>query len=150
MPNLYRQERLGELIAEELSDLLRTRMKDPRIGFVSITRVEVSGDLAHAKVYVSVLGSDEERNNTMAALKRATGFLRHELAGRLVLRHVPELVFKLDLSLEKGAEVMQLIKQIEQEHAQKQQQQQTSQASVSAQPATEEEQNQASDATEAE
>ncbi|RAQ98057.1 30S ribosome-binding factor RbfA [Thermogemmatispora tikiterensis] len=146
MPNLYRQEKLGELIAEELSDLLRTRMKDPRIGFVSITRVEVSGDLAHAKVYVSVLGSDEERRNTMAALKRATGFLRHELAGRLVLRHVPELVFKLDLSLEKGAQVMELIKQIEQEHAQ----QQESQAGLPAQPGAEEERGQTTDSTEAE
>lgn len=124
-------------------------MKDPRIGFVSITRVEVSGDLAHAKVYVSVLGSDEERNNTMAALKRATGFLRHELAGRLVLRHVPELVFKLDLSLEKGAEVMELIKQIEQEHAQKQQQE-TSQTGAPAQSETDEEQDENTDAAEAE
>ncbi|MBE3565612.1 MAG: 30S ribosome-binding factor RbfA [Thermogemmatispora sp.] len=146
MPNLYRQEKLGELIAEELSDLLRTRMKDPRIGFVSITRVEVSGDLAHAKVYVSVLGSDEERRNTMAALKRATGFLRHELAGRLVLRHVPELVFKLDLSLEKGAQVMELIKQIEQEHAQ----QQESQTGLPPQPDAEEERGQTTDSTEAE
>ncbi|GER83219.1 ribosome-binding factor A [Thermogemmatispora aurantia] len=146
MPNLYRQEKLGELIAEELSDLLRTRMKDPRIGFVSITRVEVSGDLAHAKVYVSVLGSDEERRNTMAALKRATGFLRHELAGRLVLRHVPELVFKLDLSLEKGAQVMELIKQIEQEHAQ----QQESQTGLPPQPDVEEERGQTTDSTEAE
>jgi ribosome-binding factor A len=146
MPNLYRQEKLGELIAEELSDLLRTRMKDPRIGFVSITRVEVSGDLAHAKVYVSVLGSDEERRNTMAALKRATGFLRHELAGRLVLRHVPELAFKLDLSLEKGAQVMELIKQIEQEHAQRQE----SQAGLPPQPEAEEERGQTTDSTEAE
>ncbi|MBX5457730.1 MAG: 30S ribosome-binding factor RbfA [Thermogemmatispora sp.] len=146
MPNLYRQEKLGELIAEELSDLLRTRMKDPRIGFVSITRVEVSGDLAHAKVYVSVLGSDEERRNTMAALKRATGFLRHELAGRLVLRHVPELVFKLDLSLEKGAQVMELIKQIEQEHAQ----QQEAQTGLPAQPDAEEGRDQTTDSTEAE
>ncbi|WP_376794768.1 30S ribosome-binding factor RbfA [Thermogemmatispora sp.] len=150
MPNLYRQEKLGELIAEELSDLLRTRMKDPRIGFVSITRVEVSADLAHAKVYVSVLGSDEERRNTMAALKRATGFLRHELAGRLVLRHVPELVFKLDLSLEKGAQVMELIKQIEQEHAQQQQEQQNSQTEAQVHPGAEEEQKRISGSTEVE
>jgi ribosome-binding factor A len=115
MPNLYRQEKLGELIAEELSDLVRTRMKDPRVGFVSITRVEVSGDLGHARVYVSVMGNEEERKNTMAALRHATGFLRHELAGRLVLRHVPELVFKLDMSLEKGAHVLELIRQIEHE-----------------------------------
>jgi ribosome-binding factor A len=122
MPNLYRQEKLGDLIAEELSDLLRTRMKDPRIGFVSITRVEVSGDLGHARIYVSVMGGEEERKNTMMALKRATGFLRHELAGRLVLRHVPELVFKLDMSLDKGAHVLQLIKQIEQEEQTQQKQ----------------------------
>ena len=96
MVNSYRQERLGELIAVELSDLLRTRVKDPRVGFASITRVEVSGDLRHAKIYVSVMGSPEERVATMKGLKNATGFLRHELATRITLRYMPEIVFKLD------------------------------------------------------
>jgi ribosome-binding factor A len=115
MPNLYRQEKLGELIAAELSSLLRTRVKDPRVGFASITRVEVSGDLRHAKIFVSVMGSPEEREATMRGLKNATGFLRHELAGRITLRYMPELVFKLDRSIEEGARILELIQHIEQE-----------------------------------
>ena len=107
MPNLYRQEKLGELIAAELSSLLRTRVKDPRVGFASITRVEVSGDLRHAKIFVSVMGSPEEREATMRGLKNATGFLRHELAGRITLRYMPELVFKLDRSIEEGARILE-------------------------------------------
>ena len=116
MPNPHRQEKLGELIAAELSDLLRTRMKDPRLGFASITHVEVSGDFRHAKIFVSVMGSEEEQNDTMKALKHATGFLRHELAGRLVLRYMPELVFKLDTSIVQGARILELINKSEQEH----------------------------------
>lgn len=115
MPNPHRQEKLGELIAVELSDLLRMRMKDPRVGFASITHVEVSGDLRHAKIHVSVLGTEEEQADTIRALKHATGFLRHELASRLVLRYMPELVFKLDTSIEQGSRILELIRQIENE-----------------------------------
>src|SRR5436853_5224258 len=119
MPHIHRQEKLGELIAAELSDLLRTRLKDPRVGFASITHVEVSGDLRHAKVFVSVMGNAEEEAETMKALRRATGFLRHELATRLVLRYMPELVFKLDTSIEEGARILALIQQVEREEQQK-------------------------------
>src|SRR5579885_2087136 len=119
MPNLYRQEKLGELIAAELSSLLRTRVKDPRVGFASITRVEVSGDLRHAKVFVSVMGSPEEREATMQGLKNATGFLRHELATRLVIRFMPEIVFKLDKSIEEGSRILELIQRVEQEDLQR-------------------------------
>ncbi len=115
MPNPHRQEKLGELIAVELSDLLRTRVKDPRVGFASITHVEVSGDLRYAKIFVSVLGSESEQVATIQALKHATGFLRHELAGRLTLRYMPELVFKLDMSIEQGAHILELIREIENE-----------------------------------
>jgi ribosome-binding factor A len=115
MANPYRQERLGELIAMELSDLLRTRVRDPRVGFASITRVEVSGDLRHAKIHVSVMGSPQEQAETMKGLKNATGFLRHELATRIVLRYMPEIVFKLDTSIEEGTRILELIKQVEQE-----------------------------------
>lgn len=118
MPHPHRQEKLGELIAVELSDLLRTRMKDPRVGFASITHVEVSGDLRHAKIFVSVMGSEEEQTATIRALKHAAGFLRHELAGRIVLRYMPELVFKLDKSIEEGARILELIHQVEQEEQQ--------------------------------
>ena len=118
MANPHRQEKLGEQFALELSDLLRTRVKDPRVGFASITHVEISGDLRHAKIFVSVMGSEEERVATMRALKHATGFLRHELAGRIVLRYMPELVFKLDNSIAEGARILELIHQIEQEEQQ--------------------------------
>jgi ribosome-binding factor A len=113
MPNPHRQEKLGELFAVELSDLLRTRVKDPRVGFASITHVEVSGDYRHAKIYVSVMGSDEERANSIKALKHASGFLRHELASRIVLRYMPEIVFKLDTSIEKGSRILELIRENE-------------------------------------
>src|SRR5712691_528930 len=119
MSNSHRQEMLGELIAAELSDLLRTRLKDPRVGFASITHVEVSGDLRHAKVFVSVMGDADAQKSTMQGLKHATGFLRHELASRLVLRYMPELVFKLDTSIEEGARVLELIRQNEQESQQR-------------------------------
>lgn len=121
MPNVHRQEKLGELIAAELSGLLRTRVKDPRVGFASITHVEVSGDLRHAKVFVSVMGSPEEREATMQGLKNATGFLRHELATRLVLRYMPEIIFKLDKSIEEGARILELIHIVEQEDQQRSQ-----------------------------
>jgi ribosome-binding factor A len=114
MPNPHRQEKLGELIAAEVSDLLRTRVKDPRVGFASITHVEVSGDLRHAKIFVSVMGDETEKKNTMAALQHATGFLRHELAGRLTLRFMPEIAFRLDSSIEHGSRVLELINQLEQ------------------------------------
>ncbi len=117
MPNAYRQEKLGELIAAELSDLLRTRVKDPRVGFASITRVEVSGDLRYAKVFVSVMGNSEEQKETMKGLKNAHGFLRHELASRLTLRFMPELVFKLDHSIEEGSRILELINKVEREDA---------------------------------
>ncbi len=121
MPRTHRQEKIGELIATELSDLIRTRVKDPRVGFTSITHVEVSGDLRYAKVFVSVMGTPEEQVATMRALKHANGFLRHELASRLVLRFMPELAFKLDPSIAEGARILALIEQVEQEEQAQQQ-----------------------------
>jgi ribosome-binding factor A len=115
MPHQYRQEKLGELIAIELSDLLRTRVKDPRVGFASITHVEVSGDLRHAKIFVSVMGTPEEQAATMKGLKNATGYLRHELASRIVLRYMPEIAFKLDTSIAEGARILDLINKVEEE-----------------------------------
>ena len=108
-----RQEQLGEVIAEELSDLIRTRMKDPRIGFASITDVDLSADLRHAKVFVSVLGAPEEQRATLQGLEHATGFLRHELAQRLNIRYTPEIVFRLDESIERGTRILQLIQEME-------------------------------------
>lgn len=115
MPNPHRQEKLGEQIAIEVSDLLRTRVKDPRVGFASITHVEVSGDLRHAKIFVSVMGEDEDKKATIRALHHATGFIRHELAGRLTVRFMPEIVFKLDNSIEQGSRILSMIREMEME-----------------------------------
>jgi ribosome-binding factor A len=103
------------MIATELSDLLHTRLKDPRVGFSSITRVEVSGDLRHAKVFVSVMGTPEEQVETMKGLRNANGFLRHELAERIVLRYMPDLIFKLDTSIEEGVRMLALIQSVAEE-----------------------------------
>lgn len=108
----YRVERLAEAIKKELSDLLHQEIKDPRIGFTTITDVEVSADLRHAKIYVSVYGSEEEQRSTMEALRRAQGFIRTELGRRIQLRHVPEISFKLDDSIRRGARVIELLEEV--------------------------------------
>jgi len=115
MRNYRREDQLSGAITRELSDLIRTRMKDPRIGFASITGVELSHDLRYAKVFVSVMGSPEEQRETMRGLDSANGFLRRELAQRLTIRHVPEISFRLDESIARGARVLDLLKQVEQE-----------------------------------
>ena len=117
MRNYRREDQLSGAITRELSDLMRTRMKDPRIGFASITGVELSHDLRYAKVYVSVMGSPEEQRETMRGLDSANGFLRRELAQRLTIRHVPEISFRLDESIARGARVLDLLKQVEKEAA---------------------------------
>jgi ribosome-binding factor A len=117
MRNYRREDQLSGAITRELSDLIRTRMKDPRIGFASITGVELSHDLRYAKVFVSVMGSPEEQRETMRGLDSANGFLRRELAQRLTIRHVPEISFRLDESIARGARVLDLLKQVEKEAA---------------------------------
>lgn len=109
----HRQEQLGEAIAREISDLIRTRMQDPRIGFASVTGVELSADLRHAKVFISVMGTPDEQKETMRALAHGTGFLRHELAQRLSIRYTPDLIFRLDESIAQGAEVLQMLHAID-------------------------------------
>ncbi|HEY7778984.1 MAG TPA: 30S ribosome-binding factor RbfA [Ktedonobacterales bacterium] len=112
MATKRRQDQLGEQIAEDLSDLIRNRMKDPRVGFASITQVELSADLRHAKVFVSVMGNPDEQKETMRALDHANGFLRHELAQRLNIRYTPDIVFRLDESIARGARVLELMRQV--------------------------------------
>jgi ribosome-binding factor A len=109
----HRQEQLGEAIAHELSDLIRSRMQDPRIGFASVTGVELSADLRHAKVYISVMGNPDEQKATMRALAHGAGFLRRELAQRLTIRHTPELIFRLDESIAEGAKIINLINHLQ-------------------------------------
>jgi ribosome-binding factor A len=108
-----RLQRLSGLFQEELSDLLLRQVKDPRLAqFVTITRVEITPDLSHARVYVSVMGSQEEKTSTMEGLAAAARYLRRELNSRLTLRRIPELSFHRDDSLERGARVLDLLRQI--------------------------------------
>jgi len=111
-----RLERLNGLFREELSDLLLRQVKDPRLAqFVSITRVAISPDLSHARVFVSVMGSEEEKASTLEGLTAAANYLRRELNNRISLRRMPELSFRRDDSLEQGAHVLDLLKQITEE-----------------------------------
>jgi len=104
-----RRERVDQLLKGELAELLR-QAKDPRLAaFVSITDVETSPDLRHARVFVSIMGEEEEKQGVMAGLKAAAGFLRHELRQRLDLRYIPELSFRRDDSIERGATLLQII-----------------------------------------
>jgi ribosome-binding factor A len=107
-----RAERLGELILEEVSNLLRREIKDPRIGFVTFTRVEVSDDLRHAKVFVSSLGAETEKARALQGLASATGYIRRHLGRALHLRYTPEITFMPDESLVHGAKIAQLLRQI--------------------------------------
>ncbi|AFY61078.1 ribosome-binding factor A [Synechococcus sp. PCC 6312] len=110
-----RVERVAELIRREVSQLLVHNIKDERVGngMVSVTDVIVSGDLQHAKIFVSIYGTDEVRTATMAGLKAATGYVRSEIGQRVRLRRTPEIVFVEDRSLERGTKVLSLLNDLE-------------------------------------
>ncbi|MBL0388957.1 30S ribosome-binding factor RbfA [Tumebacillus sp. ITR2] len=107
-----RVSRVGEQIKKEIVDIVRTEIKDPRVGFVTITGVEASGDLQHATVFVSVLGNDDQRKGSLDALQKATGFIRAEVGRRIRLRRTPELHFKLDTSLDYSTRISEVLRDI--------------------------------------
>jgi ribosome-binding factor A len=108
-----RSERVDSVIRREISELLCEQVNDPRLTrFISVTRVVTSPDLRHAKVYISTLGDKVNKKEILQGFTAASGFLRRQLANRLELRHMPELSFHLDESIERGAEVLRLIDQV--------------------------------------
>ena len=110
----HRPERVAELIREEVSQLLRREVKDPRIGdFVSVTEVEVSGDLRHAKIFVSTIEDNEEE--LMEGLKSTRGFIRKEIGDRIRLYHTPEIIFRYDNSIERGARIFEIIEDLDED-----------------------------------
>lgn len=109
MANQQRLRRVADQIQRELSALLRVELKDPRVGLITLTGVEVSPDLAHAKVFFTTLGDDQSLEGTLIGLGHAAGFLRTQLARRLRLRVTPELHFHYDASIERGVRLSQLI-----------------------------------------
>ncbi|MBE9037737.1 30S ribosome-binding factor RbfA [aff. Roholtiella sp. LEGE 12411] len=117
MPTNRRVSRVAELIKREVSQMLLNGIKDDRVatGMVSVTDVDVSGDLQHAKIYVSIYGTEEAKAETMAGLKSATGYVRSELGARVRLRRTPEVIFIEDRSIERGNKVLSLLNQLQHE-----------------------------------
>jgi ribosome-binding factor A len=110
-----RSEKVADLIQKEISQMLGRTIKDPRIGFVTITRVEVSEDCRSAKVYFSVAGTLGERENSMKGLDSARGYVRRELGKRIRLRYTPEIMFRFDPSIEYAIHIGEVIEQLKQE-----------------------------------
>ena len=108
-----RTERLNELIREEISELIRRQAKDPRLDcFLTVTKVNASPDLRNAKVFISIMGTEEEKKKAMSGLASASGFFHHELMKRLSLRRTPQLSFHQDDSIERATHVLDLMKEI--------------------------------------
>lgn len=114
-PRAKRTDRLDSQIQQVLMELLQREMKDPRLGFATVTGVETSRDLGHVTAWVSILGSEEERAASMAALADATPWLRRKVGERVRLRQVPVLVIRRDESIERGDRVLRLLDEIAEE-----------------------------------
>lgn len=106
-----RPERLAEEIREEIARMIASELKDPRLGFVTVTRVELAHDLRYARVHVGVLGTEAEREKSLAALRSAAGFVRRELGRRLRIHHSPEVDFRYDKGLEATDRVARLLQE---------------------------------------
>jgi len=113
----HRSHRLAEELRNEISAIIAQEVKDPRVGFATVTEVEVSPDLRYARVLVSVLGSPEEKQETFEALAHATGYIRRLVGARIRLRHTPDLNFVYDDSIERGDHMMRLFDEIKSESA---------------------------------
>ena len=107
-----RSDRVGEMIHKELSLIFNRGLKDPRIGYVTLTAVDVTSDLSIAKVYYTVIGDEQARTETAKGLGKATPYIRRQLAQQLKMRHTPSLLFKYDTSIEYGNHIDSLLKDI--------------------------------------
>ena len=110
-----RSARVGDQIKREISEIVQAELRDPGLGFVTITAVEVTADLKHASVYYSVLGTEEQKKSSGLALKRAAGFIQQQVGKRVRLKYLPALEFHYDRSLEYGEKIDRLLHQIEKE-----------------------------------
>lgn len=110
-----RPSRVAEEIKKEVSIIIPREIKDPRVGFVTVTGVEVTNDLSYAKIFVSVLGGSEEEERTLGALNNAKGLVRSEIGKRIRLRVTPEITFVVDKSLENAARIGELLSQVKKE-----------------------------------
>lgn len=110
-----RVEKVQAFIKQEASKMILNELKDPRIGFVTVTQVEVTGDLRHAKIYLSLMGTDEEKAQSWQGLTKAVGFLRTEIGKRLKMRFSPELTLHLDESLDYSEKIQKLLLKLKQD-----------------------------------
>jgi ribosome-binding factor A len=110
-----RTQQMGEFLREEVTDIIRSEIDDPRLGFWTVTRVEVPSDLRTARVYVSVLGTDDERKDTLTALRGASHFIRGHLKPRMHTRIIPDLDFRDDRSMEHAEEIDRTLKALRRE-----------------------------------
>jgi ribosome-binding factor A len=114
-----RVERVSGLLKEEIGKLIQRELKDPRIGFVSVTRVVLSRDLRHARVLFSIYGDETAKQRSLEGLRSALGFIRGELGRKLTLRYVPELDFRIDESMEYAFHIEEIIHQIKKDQEEK-------------------------------
>ena len=108
-----RIRKIQEFIKQEVARIILQELKDPRLGFVTVTDVRITGDLREATVYVSLFGRDEEKKNTLAALAKANGFIRSEVGKRLGIRYSPQIGFKEDQSLDYGMKIEKILHTID-------------------------------------
>jgi ribosome-binding factor A len=108
-----RTDRIDQILRQEIGQALERDVSDPRIGFVTVTDVETAADLSRAKVWVSIIGSADERKATLSALRRAMPFIRHGLNTKIRLRRIPELDVRMDDSMERGTRVLQILSELE-------------------------------------
>jgi ribosome-binding factor A len=116
-PSFKRSERVSDQMKEEIADILMRKIKDPRIGFVTVVDVEIAEDLKNAKVFISVYGGNKDES--LKGLKSATPFIRSELGRRMRMKFIPELLFRYDSTIERGAHIMELLHSIEEEKGKK-------------------------------
>lgn len=122
MPKEFsRGQRVSEQILRELAELIRLEVKDPRVGFITLTEVELTPDYAHAKIYFTSMTGQDDLDETLAGLRRASGFLRRELGRRVRIHTTPELHFHYDKSVEQGSRMSQLIDKVVREDSERQQ-----------------------------
>ena len=107
-----RADRVGDAVRHELADILLRKIKDPRVGFVTMTRVELSDDLRHARIFVSIMGDEAAKKETMKGLRSACPFIRGELGKRLKMRSTPELAFLIDDSIERGDRMLDTLRKL--------------------------------------
>ena len=110
-----RSYRVGELILKNISEIISRGLKDPRIGFVTITAVDVTSDLRYARIYYTVIGSEKEKTDSGIGIEKATPYIRRQLASKMTIRHTPELTFVYDVSIEYGNRIGSLLKDMNNE-----------------------------------